>query len=387
MLVEGDVSDVEVADRLVSTALGAYGRLDALVNNAGVLRDRTVVNMTPDEWDAVIRVHLRGHYAPTHAAVGHWKAHGGPGHIVCTASTSGLLGNFGQANYGAAKAGIAAFATIVAMETARLGVTCNAIAPAARTRMTEGAYGSIPGGDADGGFDFWHPDNVAPLVAYLCQRRVGTHQRQGLRRAGRRRRALPAVDVRRGRGQRRHPLGPGGAGRPHRRAVHRGRHRARRGEHDGQAPLHHDRPRLTRTVLLARLELDVRRDHPMTREELQAVRAAVRGGRSAPQPLRAPARALAEATLRSSDHGVAHPWLVYGLAVLALVNAFRAVRDADAPWAVPMAVLYSHARGGSLGRPPHPPAARRRGALAANDDPSAEPPSHSGTASRGLVGG
>ena len=94
-------------------------------------------------------------------------------------------------------------------------------------------------------------------------------------------------------------------------------------------------------MLLARLELEVRRDHPMTREELQAVRAAVRGGRSAPQPLRAPARALAEATLRSSDHGVAHPWLVYGLAVLALVNAFRAVRDADAPWAVPMAVLYT----------------------------------------------
>ena len=168
VLVEGDVSDVEVADRLISTALGSYGRLDALVNNAGVLRDRTVVNMTPEEWDAVIRVHLRGHYAPTHAAVGHWKAHGGPGHIVCTASTSGLLGNFGQSNYGAAKAGIAAFATIVAMETARLGVTCNAIAPAARTRMTEGAYGSIAGGDADGGFDFWHPDNVAPLVAYLC---------------------------------------------------------------------------------------------------------------------------------------------------------------------------------------------------------------------------
>lgn len=94
-------------------------------------------------------------------------------------------------------------------------------------------------------------------------------------------------------------------------------------------------------MLLARLELEVRRDHPMTREELQTVRAAVRGGRSAPEPLRAPARALAEATLRSSDHGVAHPWLVYGLAVLALVNAFRAVRDAGAPWAIPMAVLYT----------------------------------------------
>jgi len=164
VLVEGDVSDVEVADRLVATAVETYGRLDGLVNNAGVLRDRTVANMTPEEWDTVIRVHLRGHYGPTHAALGHWKANGGPGHIVCTASTSGLLGNFGQANYGAAKAGIAAFATIVAMEAAKLGVTCNAIAPAARTRMTEGAYGSIPGAD---GFDFWHPDNVAPLVAFL----------------------------------------------------------------------------------------------------------------------------------------------------------------------------------------------------------------------------
>jgi NAD(P)-dependent dehydrogenase (short-subunit alcohol dehydrogenase family) len=165
VLVEGDVSDVEVADGLVAAAVSGFGRLDGLVNNAGVLRDRTLVNMAPEEWDTVIRVHLRGHYAPTHAAIGHWKANGGPGHVVCTASTSGLLGNFGQSNYGAAKAGIAAFSTIVAMETARLGVTCNAIAPAARTRMTEGAYGSIGGGD--GNFDFWHPDNVAPLVAFL----------------------------------------------------------------------------------------------------------------------------------------------------------------------------------------------------------------------------
>jgi NAD(P)-dependent dehydrogenase (short-subunit alcohol dehydrogenase family) len=171
VLVEGDVSEVEVADRLVAAAVETYGRLDGLVNNAGVLRDRTLLKMTPEEWDTVIRVHLRGHYAPTHAAVGYWKEHGGPGRIVCTASTSGLLGNFGQSNYGAAKAGIAAFSTIVAMETARLGVTCNAIAPAARTRMTEGAYGEIPPGGA-GGFDFWHPDNVAPMVAFLLSDRA-----------------------------------------------------------------------------------------------------------------------------------------------------------------------------------------------------------------------
>jgi NAD(P)-dependent dehydrogenase (short-subunit alcohol dehydrogenase family) len=166
VLDPGDVADVEAADALVRRALDEFGQLDALVNNAGILRDRTLVKMTPVEWDDVIRVHLRGHYAPTHAACGYWKEQRRPGRIVCTASTSGLLGNFGQANYGAAKAGIAAFSTIVAQEMARYGVTCNAIAPAARTRMTESAYGEIPAGDGD--FDFWHPDNVAPFVAFLC---------------------------------------------------------------------------------------------------------------------------------------------------------------------------------------------------------------------------
>jgi NAD(P)-dependent dehydrogenase (short-subunit alcohol dehydrogenase family) len=165
-LALGDCSDVSVADALVAQAVESFGHLDALVNNAGILRDRTLVKMTPEEWDAVIAVHLRGHYALTHAACAYWKAEGRPGHIVCTSSSSGLLGNFGQANYGAAKAGIAAFSTIVAQEMARSGVTCNAIAPAARTRMTEGAYGEI--GGVDGDFDFWHPDNVAPFVAFLC---------------------------------------------------------------------------------------------------------------------------------------------------------------------------------------------------------------------------
>jgi NAD(P)-dependent dehydrogenase (short-subunit alcohol dehydrogenase family) len=162
----GDCSGVEAATSLVDQAIHVFGRLDAVVNNAGIVRDRTVAKMTAEEWDAVIAVHLRGHYALTHAACAYWKEHGGPGRIVCTSSTSGLLGNFGQANYGAAKAGIAAFSTIVAQEMARYRVTCNAIAPAARTRMTEGAYGDIGGGS--GGFDFWHPDNVAPMVAFLC---------------------------------------------------------------------------------------------------------------------------------------------------------------------------------------------------------------------------
>jgi NAD(P)-dependent dehydrogenase (short-subunit alcohol dehydrogenase family) len=176
VLCVGDCSEIEAAKSLIDTAVGEFGRLDALVNNAGILRDRTLAKMTPEEWDAVIKVHLRGHYAPTHFAVNHWRDEGKPGRIVCTASTSGILGNFGQSNYGAAKAGIAAFSTIVALEGAKYGIGCNAIAPAARTRMTEGAYGEKlrkgltderPEQDAEE-FDFWHPDNVAPFVAFLA---------------------------------------------------------------------------------------------------------------------------------------------------------------------------------------------------------------------------
>ncbi|HEX3823773.1 MAG TPA: SDR family NAD(P)-dependent oxidoreductase [Mycobacteriales bacterium] len=162
----GDCSDVAVANQLVQLAVEEFGHLDALVNNAGILRDRTLVKMTPEEWDAVITVHLRGHYAMTHAACDYWKSQGRPGHVVCIASTSGILGNFGQSNYGAAKAGIASFSTIVAQEMKRYDVMCNAVAPAARTRMTEGAYGEIERDESD--FDFWHPDNVAPFVAFLC---------------------------------------------------------------------------------------------------------------------------------------------------------------------------------------------------------------------------
>ncbi|HEX4699572.1 MAG TPA: SDR family NAD(P)-dependent oxidoreductase [Actinomycetes bacterium] len=176
VLDTGDCSEEDTARRLIGTAIDTWGKLDALVNNAGILRDRTVAKMSADEWDAVIRVHLRGHFLPTHYACAHWKEAGTGGRIVCTASTSGLLGNFGQANYGAAKAGIAAFSTIVAMEMARYGVRCNAIAPAARTRMTESAYGAfkdMSADEEDETFDFWHPDNVAPLVAYLCSESAG----------------------------------------------------------------------------------------------------------------------------------------------------------------------------------------------------------------------
>lgn len=169
----GDVATAEVADGLVRTAVEEFGGLDALVNNAGILRDRTVAKMTDDDWDDVVRVHLRGHFLPTRAAVRYWREAKRPGRLVHTSSTSGLLGNFGQANYGAAKAGIAAFSTIVAMEGARAGITSNAIAPTALTRMTldllpEEFRAQRDAAIARGEFDFFAPENVAPLVAFLC---------------------------------------------------------------------------------------------------------------------------------------------------------------------------------------------------------------------------
>jgi NAD(P)-dependent dehydrogenase (short-subunit alcohol dehydrogenase family) len=162
----GDCSEIETAERLVGTAVSRFGRLDALVNNAGILRDRTLANMSAQDWDRVVHVNLRSHFACTGAAVRHWRALAKPGRVVCTSSTSGILGSFGQSNYGAAKAGVAAFAQIVAQEGRAHGITVNAICPAARTRLSEGAYGSIGGGDSR--FDFWDPANVAPFVAFLC---------------------------------------------------------------------------------------------------------------------------------------------------------------------------------------------------------------------------
>ena len=169
----GDVADADVANGLVATAVAEFGGLDAVVNNAGILRDKTLAKLSDEDWDAVVRVHLRGHFLPTRAAVQHWKEAGKPGHVVHTASTSGLLGNFGQTNYGAAKAGIAAFSTIVAMEGARGGITSNAIAPTALTAMTldlmpQEFKDSRDAALARGEFDFFAPENVAPLVAFLC---------------------------------------------------------------------------------------------------------------------------------------------------------------------------------------------------------------------------
>ncbi|MEX2554776.1 MAG: SDR family oxidoreductase [Actinomycetota bacterium] len=166
-----DVADFSAAEHMIRQAIDQLGGLDILVNNAGILRDRMIFNMSEADWDSVIRVHLKGHFAPTRHACGYWrersKETGGPvgGRIICTSSTSGLLGNAGQSNYGAAKAGIAAFAQIVSMEMGRYGVTANAIAPAARTRLTEATFGEIK---VEGTFDSWAPENVAPIVVFLA---------------------------------------------------------------------------------------------------------------------------------------------------------------------------------------------------------------------------
>jgi NAD(P)-dependent dehydrogenase (short-subunit alcohol dehydrogenase family) len=178
IVASGDVADTDFADQLVVSTVEEFGHLDALVNNAGILRDRTLVKMSDEEWDAVIRVHLRGHFAPTRAACRYWKASQRPGRVVHTSSTSGILGNFGQANYGAAKAGIAAFSTITAMEMARFDVTSNAIAPSAITRMTEhlipeDILAERERAVENGDFDFFAPENIAPLVAYLVSPEAG----------------------------------------------------------------------------------------------------------------------------------------------------------------------------------------------------------------------
>ena len=169
-----DVSDWEGARRLVQTAADAFGGLDVLVNNAGILRDRMLVNMTAEEWDDVIKVHLRGTFAPTHWAAVYWRDRCKAGEdndarVICTSSSSGIYGNVGQTNYGAAKAGIASFTIIAAKELERYGVTVNAIAPGARTRMTEDLARAR--GVADPTPGIWEsrdPANVSPLVAWLA---------------------------------------------------------------------------------------------------------------------------------------------------------------------------------------------------------------------------
>ena len=164
------VSDFEGAGRMVQQAIDELGGLDILVNNAGILQDRMLVNMTEGEWDAVIDVHLKGHFAPSQHAAAHWRARAKAGdevrgRIVNTSSPSGLFGNVGQVNYGAAKAGIAAFTVIAAEELQRYGVTVNCVAPNARTRMTEETFDLA---DAVEGFDPLDPANVSLVVVALC---------------------------------------------------------------------------------------------------------------------------------------------------------------------------------------------------------------------------
>jgi NAD(P)-dependent dehydrogenase (short-subunit alcohol dehydrogenase family) len=168
-----DVADWEGAQRLINTAVETFGGLDTLVNNAGILRDRMLVNMTEEEWDAVIRVHLKGTFCTTRWAAAYWRERTKAGEsnvarVVNTSSGSGLYANPGQSNYGAAKSGIASFTQIVAKELGRYGVTANAIAPGARTRMTMSVPGAAnrPEPKPDE-FDRRDPANVAPLVVWL----------------------------------------------------------------------------------------------------------------------------------------------------------------------------------------------------------------------------
>jgi NAD(P)-dependent dehydrogenase (short-subunit alcohol dehydrogenase family) len=170
-VANGDsVADWEGAQRLVNTAIETFGDLHVVVNNAGILRDRVLVNMTEQEWDAVIAVHLKGTFAPSRWAAAYWRERSKAGEtvsgrIINTTSVSGIYGNPGQTNYGAAKAGIAALTNIAALELARYGVTVNAVAPVALTRMTEG-LGPAP--ETDEEREARAPHWIAPIVTWLA---------------------------------------------------------------------------------------------------------------------------------------------------------------------------------------------------------------------------
>ena len=164
-----DIASWDGAASLVRKALDAFGGLDVLVNNAGFLRDRMLVNLAEDEWDAVVRVHMKGHFAPLRHAAEYWRGEAKTGRVraarvINTSSGAGLLGSVGQGNYSAAKAGILGLTAVAAAELGRYGVTVNAIAPAARTRMTEKTFDMAA---PDEGFDAMSPENVSPLVVWL----------------------------------------------------------------------------------------------------------------------------------------------------------------------------------------------------------------------------
>ncbi|GGM54526.1 SDR family oxidoreductase [Dactylosporangium sucinum] len=175
--VPGDIADWDFAAALVGRAVEAFGRLDALVNNAGLVRDRMFTNVTEDEWDAAVRVNLKGHAAPLRHAAAYWKAQAKAGtpvaaRVVNTTSGAGLLGSVGQANYSAAKAGVAALTLVAAAELQRYHVCVNAIAPSARTQMTEVAFADAMRAPSSG-FDAMAPENVSPLVVWLASEEAG----------------------------------------------------------------------------------------------------------------------------------------------------------------------------------------------------------------------
>lgn len=177
MASKGDVADWSYGEQLVQAALDAYGCLDALVNNAGLVRDRMLVNMSEDEWDTVLRVDLKGHFVPLRHAAAYWRDQAKAGtprqaRIVNTSSGAGLLGSVGQGNYAAAKAGVVGMTLVAASELARYGITVNAIAPAARTPMTEAVFAQTMA-KPENGFDPMDPANVSPLVVWLASEDAG----------------------------------------------------------------------------------------------------------------------------------------------------------------------------------------------------------------------
>ncbi len=172
VLNSDDVADWDGAGNMIAQALETWGRLDSLVCNAGIVRDRMIVNMSVDEWDAVMRVHLRGTFCPVRHAVEHWRDKSKAGtpvdaRIVTTSSGAGLFGAVSQGNYSAAKAGVATFTTVAAAELGRYGIRANGIAPAARSRMTEEAFAEMMA-KPESGFDSMDPANVSPVVVWLA---------------------------------------------------------------------------------------------------------------------------------------------------------------------------------------------------------------------------
>ena len=200
MADNNDVADWNGAAALVQGAIDHFGRLDAVVNNAGIVRDRMFANASEDEWDAVVRVHLKGHFAVARHAAAHWRDLAKAGEtpdarIINTSSGAGILGSIGQAAYSAAKGGIATLTLVQAAELGRYGVTANALAPSARTRMTEGVFDTMAKPDDPEAFDAMAPENVSPLVAWLASTASAARHRSDVRgggRQGRHRRRLAA---------------------------------------------------------------------------------------------------------------------------------------------------------------------------------------------------